>query len=60
MSNADAVLEQAIGMYDQLLILGWDKEGNLDIRATTDMSTQSSLWTVEAFKTKLLNGDFSG
>lgn len=58
--SADNVLEQAVGNYDQVLILGWDKEGNLDARATLGLKDGGDvLWLMETFKYKLLNGDYS-
>ncbi|VDS08878.1 hypothetical protein PARHAE_02063 [Paracoccus haematequi] len=57
--SPDNVLEQAIGVYDQVLILGWDKDGNFDGRASPALKDRSDvLWLVEVFKTKLMNGDF--
>jgi len=57
--NADNVLEQAIGVYDQVIILGWDKDGNLDARATLGMKGGGDvLWLLETFKHKLIRGDY--
>lgn len=58
--EADNVLEQARGVYDQVLILGWDKSGDLDARATLGLEAGADvLWLMETFKHKLMNGDFS-
>lgn len=58
--DADNVLEQAIGNYSDVLIIGWDKDGNFDARATLGLKDGGDcLWLVETFKFKLLNGDFS-
>jgi hypothetical protein len=56
--NADAVLEQAVGHYDQVLVIGWDKEGLFDARATTGLKDAECLWLVESFKHKLMSGAF--
>lgn len=57
---ADNVLEQAIGNYTDVLIIGWDKDGNLDARATLGLVNGGDmLWLIEAFKMKLLRGDYS-
>lgn len=57
--DADNVLEQASGVYQDLLIIGWDKDGNFHARATLGMKDGGDcLWLVEVFKLKLLNGDF--
>lgn len=56
--NPDAVLEQAIGKYDQAFIIGYDKDGRMDVRASTNMSCRDILWLLESFKSKMLNGDY--
>lgn len=56
--NPDAVLEQAVGSYDEVLILGWNKDGTFDPRATVDMTNRELLWLIELFKKKLLDGDY--
>lgn len=57
--DADNVLEQAIGQYSEVLIIGWDKNGGFDARATLGLKDGADcLWLVEAFKFKLMNGDF--
>ena len=59
--NPDNVLEQAIGSYGDVLILGWDKDGNLDARASLGLKSGSEvLWLLEKFKTNLLNGVYAG
>lgn len=57
---SDNVLEQAMGQYGSLLILGYDHEGQMDVRASLDLSDGGDiLWLLEVFKSKLLNGDYS-
>lgn len=57
--DPDAVLEQAIGQFDAVLILGWDKDDNLDARASLNLKDASDvLWLLERFKFNLLNGDY--
>lgn len=57
--SADNVLEQAIGQYSEVLLIGWDTNGNFDARATLGLKDGADcLWLVEAFKHKLMNGDF--
>jgi len=57
-NNPDNVIEQAIGVYTEVIILGYDKEGNLDIRASTNIDKANILWIIDKFKHKLLNGDY--
>jgi hypothetical protein len=56
--SADNVLEQAMGVYEDVLVLGWDKEGNMDCRSTTTLTQAQVLWIITKFQHKLLNGDY--
>jgi len=57
--EADNVLEQAIGVYGEVLILGYDKDGEFDFRATLGLKDGGDvLWLVESFKARLMAGDF--
>lgn len=59
-ASADAVLEQALGSYSDVLVIGWDKDGNLDARATLGLKDGGDLiWIIEKFKAKLMNGDYA-
>lgn len=57
--DIDNVLEQSIGEFKQAVIIGWDKDGYLDVRSCTTLSGSDVLWLIEAFKQKLLNGDYN-
>jgi hypothetical protein len=57
--DPDAVLSQAIGQYDSVIVLGWDKEGELDARASLNLDQADIHWLISVFKHKLLNGDYS-
>lgn len=57
--NADNVLEQAMGQYDQVLVIGWNKDGDFDARATLGLKDGGEcLWLIEVFKHKLMGGAF--
>lgn len=56
--DPDAVLEQSIGQYDDVVVIGWNKEGLLDPRASLGLNSANILWLIEAFKAKLLAGDY--
>lgn len=59
--DPDAVLEQAIGEYSDVLIIGWNKDGILDQRATKGLEDgRDMLWLIEKFKFNLLAGAYSG
>lgn len=57
--NPDLVLEQAVGQYGEVIIIGYDKNGQLDVRASTNWKTNEIIFALEAFKFKLFNGDYS-
>jgi len=56
--NPDAVLEQAVGCYESLIIIGYDKDGRLDPRASTNIKQDDILWLIESFKSKMMSGDY--
>ena len=58
-NDPDVVLEGAKEKYNDLLIIGWDKQGNLDARATTTLTISQCSYLVSLFNHKLLNGDYS-
>ena len=58
--DPDNVLAQAKGVYKELLLLGWDADGDLNVRATNALDVQSVLFMIEVFKMKLLSGSYSG
>lgn len=57
--DPDAVLEQSIGEYENVFIIGWNKDGDIDPRADLGLDGKTILWLIESFKLKLLNGDYS-
>jgi len=56
--SPDNVLEQATGVYSDVLVLGYDKEGNLDARSNLGMNKEVAVLLMELFKHKMLNGDY--
>ena len=57
--NPDNVLEQSIGEYEIVLIIGYDLNGDMDVRASTNTPPSQILWMMERFKHKMINGDYS-
>lgn len=55
----DNVLEQAIGQYDKAIIIGYDKNGHFDVRASLNFIQMDIIYAVDLFKHRLLNGDYS-
>lgn len=56
--NPDVVLEQAIGNYESVVVIGWNKEGLLDPRASLNIDHKEINWLISKFQQKLLNGDY--
>ena len=56
--HPDNVLEQAAGVYDQVFVIGYDKEGALEVRASLNFPMRDIFFAMEAFKFKVLNGDY--
>jgi hypothetical protein len=60
MKTADQLFEENKGVFDQVLILGFDQKGKLTIGATEGLENGPMLlWLIEQFKAKLLNGNFT-
>ena len=59
--DPDNVLEQAMGQYSEVLVIGWDKDDDFDVRATLGLSDGGDvLWLIETFRHKVMSGDFAG
>lgn len=56
--GADIVVEEAIGVYENVVIIGWNKEEELEVRASLNLSQSDILWLVETFKARLLSGEY--
>lgn len=52
--NPDLVLEQALGEYDKVLILGYNTSDELEARASTNFTHSDMLWVLEWFKHNIL------
>lgn len=57
--NPDHVLEQAKGNYAQVLIVGFNHDGEHDTRASLNVDGKMALWLVEAFKARLMSGEYA-
>lgn len=54
--NPDNVLEQAIGVYEGCIILGWDKHGHLHARSSTNLTKETINIIIDLFKFRLMAG----
>jgi len=58
-SNPDIVLEKAVGAFKEVLILGYNLEGHMEVRASAGMAPKAEiLMLVESFKHSLMNGHY--
>ena len=57
--DPDAVLEQAVGEFQNVILIGWNKEGYLESRSDTNLNLKDILFLVESFKLRLVLGDFT-
>lgn len=57
-AGPDIVIEEAIGVYENVVIIGWNKNEELDVRASLNLSQSDILWLIETFKIRLLNGEY--
>ena len=57
--SADPVLEQAVGKYQSVVVIGYDKDGELKAAASLNLRGHEILWLIESFKNKLLTGEFA-
>ncbi len=55
--DVDHVLEEAKGVYDKVLVIGFDKEDGMDTRASFNLSKKDALWLIEHFKYQILSGE---
>ena len=52
----DNVLEQAVGVFDRAIIIGYDKNGDFDVRASLNFVQMDIIYALDLFKHRLLNG----
>jgi len=57
--DPDNVLEQAIGEYEKVIVLGYNEDGDMDARSSTNLDHGEILWILQKFSHKLLAGDYS-
>ena len=53
----DDALEDAKGWFTDVLIVGFDHDGDVSTFCSAELPRAQALWLIEAFKTKLLAGE---
>ena len=56
-AKPDTMLNQAIGEYESVLIMGYTSDGYLQVGGSANLDKEKLLWMMEAFKLNLLQGD---
>ena len=54
-SDPNSLLENAKDQYNEVLVIGWDKNGSLSARCTSNFKTEEMVYMVELFKNNLLS-----
>lgn len=54
--NPDNVLEQSVGVFSKVIVVGADKEDLLEVRASTNFTIGEIIMCLEQFKFNLLSG----
>lgn len=56
-SNPDSVLKEANGVFKEVLVLGYNHDGYMEVRASLGMAPKAELlMLIENFKHALMNG----
>jgi hypothetical protein len=53
------VLDEAKDNYTSLVVIGWDKEGFLDVRSTNNLDQKDCVYLSNLFTHKILSGDYA-
>ena len=54
-ADPDEVLRQAIGQYDSVVVIGWNKDGAFSGRSSLNIEVAEILLLVEIFKAAILS-----
>ncbi len=54
--DPDAVLEQAIGQFKDVIVVGFDENGDIDLRASLGLDERDVIWLFELAKAQMLIG----
>ena len=57
--NPDNVLEQAMGEFEQVCVIGYAKDGTLDVRASLNFEIAEILFCMDNFKHGVLSGKYN-
>jgi len=56
--DADDILESCKGVYDnEIIVLGYNKDGYLELNCTDGVKNSDTLWLLETLKLSILQGN---
>jgi hypothetical protein len=56
--DPDVVLRSAIGVFDRLVVIGYDKDGKIEAFGSLNFSNEEIVFAIERFKHKIMAGDY--
>lgn len=56
--DPDVVLRSAIGVFEKVLVLGYNKDGEVDAFGSLNFSSEQIVFALERFKHKIMAGDY--
>jgi len=56
--NPDFVLEQALDNYTDVLIIGYNKDDEIDVRGNLTLTKAELVWLMKKFEFALLAGEY--
>lgn len=56
--DPDVVLRSAIGVFDRLVVLGYDKDGRIEAFGSLNFPNEDIVFAMERFKHKIMAGDY--
>lgn len=57
--DPDAVLEAAQGQYQDVVVIGYDHDGDMDVRASLGLDLANVIFLMELFKAMAVSGDLA-
>jgi len=56
--DPDVVLRSALGVFDRVLVVGYNKSGEIDAFGSLNFSSEQIVFALERFKHKIMAGDY--
>lgn len=56
--DADAVLEQSMHQFSEVLIIGYNKQGEFEARATLGLSAEAIIFLLQTMQYNIISGQY--